>query len=228
MPNIYLRVPHYVASYFRNKNRSNRIEVGGVIRIDPSDPIYATLVDMATSNSTYINRGYCFSTKQWKRMMQGYSLRSLGKKAKPLLSSTEDELSLNDDEVTKLSGLPVPRNSDAGEYLCIALPKEVCKDGELMSTNDYWQLTVNGAFSVRQMLTNEFWRALFAYMDKRREMCANSRDRKFFVIECLESFMERFDIRNSPDQHELQTLKRNLNRKRQAFKYTSDDYIEHG
>lgn len=228
MPNIYLRVPHYVASYFRNKNRDNRIAVGGVIRIDASDPIHAVLTAMATSNSTYINRGYCFSTKQWKRMMQGYSLLTLGKKMKPLLSSTEDELSLNDEEVALLSGLPVPKNNDTGEYLCIALPKEVCKDGELLSTNDYWQLTVNGAFNVRKMLVNEFWVAMYSYMDKRREMCANTRDRKFSVIECLESFFERFDIRNSPDQHEIQTIKRNLNRKRQAFKYTSDDYVEHG
>lgn len=229
MPNIYLRVPHYVASYFRNKNRNQRIEVGGVIDIDPSDPLYATLVDKLTCNSTSVNRGYCFCSRQWKRMMMGYAPNEANLKKQPILAQLEDELTLSDNEVATLSGLRPPRNSDKGEYLCLAAPREICKFGQQFIVNEHWQLTDHGAKALRGMMTEEFWRALYQYLDTRREMCSNTRGRKFVVIEGLESFMERYDIRNSTDdQHELQTLKRGMNRKRHAFKFNDDDYIEHG
>ena len=229
MPNVYLRVPHYVASYFRNKNRSQRIAVGGVISIDPSDPLYATLVDKLTCNSTSVNQGYCFCARQWKRMMMGHAPNETNLKKPPMLKEFEDELTLSDDEVAILSGLSAPRNSDKGEYLCIAVPREICKFGQQFIVNEHWQLTDHGAKAMRLMMTNEFWRALFSYLDTRREMLSNVRDRKFVVIEGLESFMERYDIRNSTeDQHELQTLKRGMNRKRHAFKFNEEDYVEHG
>lgn len=229
MPNVYLRVPHYVASYFRNKNRSHRIEVGGVITIDPSDPIYDAMIDKATCNSTSVNRAYCFSARQWKRMMAGYTLSSMGTKAKPVISELEDQLTLSDNEVATLSGLLPPRNSDKGEYLCLSLPREVYKDEVLCTVNDHWQLTFHGACAVRKMMTDEFWRALYTYIDTRREFLTRNRNRKFVAMEALESFFERYDIRNSTtDQHELMTIKRSMNRKREAYKFTEEDYIEHG
>ena len=47
-------------------------------------------------------------------------------------------------------------------------------------------------------------------------------------MEGLERFMERYDIRNSADNHEKEMLKRNMNRKREAFKFTNEDYVEYG
>lgn len=229
MPNVYLRVPHYVASYFRNKNRSQRIAVGGVIHIDPSDPLYALLIENIHCNSTVVNRGYCFCARQWKRMMMGYAPNETNLKKQPILNQLEDELTLSDNEVATLSGLNAPRNSDKGEYLCIAVPREICKYGQQFIVNEHWQFTWRGSFAIRNAMTDEFWRALFAYLDIRREMYSNTRGRKYVAIEGLESFMERYDIRNSTeDQHELQTLKRGMNRKRHAFKFNEEDYIEHG
>lgn len=229
MPNVYLRVPHYVASYFRNKNRSQRIAVGGVISIDPSDPLYATLVDKLTCNSTSVNQGYCFCARQWKRMMMGHAPNETNLKKPPILKEFEDELTLSDNEIATLSGLLPPRNSDKGEYLCIAVPRDTFKFGQQFVVNEHWQFSRNGAKMIRQMMIDEFWRALYCYLDVRREVCCSTRGRKFVVIEGLESFMERYDIRNSTDdQHELQTLKRGMNRKRHAFKFSEEDYIEHG
>lgn len=229
MPNVYLRVPHYVASYFRNKNRTNRISVGGAIHIDPSDPLFSVIVDKLTCNSSTINRAYCFCARQWKRMMKGYAPNETNTRKSPILSELEDELTLSDDEVGILSGLLPPRNSDKGEYLCIVVPREIFKQGRMWIVNDHWQFSWRGTFAIRNAMTEEFWRALFAYLDTRREMCNNSRGRKYIVMEGLESFMERYDIRNSTeDQHELQTLKRGMNRKRHAFKFSEEDYVEHG
>ena len=83
------------------------------------------------------------------------------------------------------------------------------------------------ANTVRNHLVNEFWRALYAYVDKARDKSESS-GKDFVFIEVLESFMERYDIRCSPDMHERAALKRNYNRRRKNYKFTEEDYIEHG
>ena len=73
----------------------------------------------------------------------------------------------------------------------------------------------------------EFWRALYSYMDRFRDYCTSSGN-KFVVIDGLERFMERYDIRNSDDNGERNTLKREYNRKRLSYKFTDNDYVEFG
>lgn len=225
MANFYLRVPHYVASYFRNKDKYHPVNVGGVVHIESDDPLWYVIHDSLCCNvNSSIHANYCFTAKQWQRMMSGYSL---SEKGGIILKDRFDELTISDKEITLLTGLKVPRNDDSGEYLCIAMPKEVWHKGRIMATNTQWYLTPRGAGIVRKKMVDEFWRALFTYMDTRHDVCANKRQ-KFVVIECLESFMERYDITNSMSNAERDTLKRNMNRKRKSFKFSGDDYVEHG
>lgn len=99
--------------------------------------------------------------------------------------------------------------------------------GRLVPVNSSWYLRDSSANTVRNLLTDEFWRTLYAYVDKAMDRCGNS-GRKFVFIEALESFMERYNIRCSPDMKERDTLKRNYNRRRKSYRFTGEDYIEHG
>lgn len=231
MANCYLRVPYYVASYFRNKSRKDSLPVGSVIEIDPCDPMYGELYDHIHCNTGgTINRARSFCARQWNQMMQGYSIaRGMTRKTKAnrLLTERVDELTLSDSEVALLTGLDVPCNEDLGEYLCIRMPDEVRRDGTMRPVNAHWQLSVTGAKRVRRMMIDEFWRAFYCYTDRFRSYCEKE-GRSYSPMEGLERFMERYDIRNSADNHEKDMLKRNMNRKREAFKFTSDDYVEFG
>lgn len=231
MANFYLRVPHYVAAYYRNKDRDNPLPLCAPIAFGSSDDIYHLLCDSLYCNSGgTVNQRYCFSAKQWNRMLSGYSIDpSLSGKSRNtvLLSVREDELTLSDAEIFTLSGLPMPRGNNAGEYICIRMPAEVVRCGKLTKTNTWWTLTKNGAAAVRERMSAEFWRAIYAYMDRFRDYCLAS-GKPFVVIDGLERFMERYDIRNSPDNGERNTLKREYNRKRGAYKFTETDYVEFG
>lgn len=230
MANLYLRVPHYVASYLRNKDRNKPMEVGSVIPVNQSERIWIDFCDGLYPNlNQTINRAYCFCQKQWNTMMDGYSLKdkNTGKRRVKLLPERFDQLTLDDKEVQLLSGLPVPRGDDSGEYICIGIPREAMRYGKVVSTNANWQLRDTAANTVRSYLVNEFWRNLYAYVDKARDR-SDSIGKKFVFIEVLESFMERYDIRCSPDMREKMALKRNYNRKRKTYKFTEEDYVEHG
>lgn len=231
MANCYLRVPYYVASYFRNKDRKESLPVGSVIEIPPSEPMWGELYDHIHCNTDgSINRARCFCARQWQQMMQGYSIKNgMARKTKAnrLLTERVDELTLMDSEVALLSGLESPRNEDSGEYLCLRMPDEVRRDGEMRPVNSHWQLSVTGAKRIRRMMIDEFWRAFYCYTDRFRSYCGKE-GTSYSPMEGLERFMELYDIRNSADNHEKNMLKRNMNRKRKAFKFTAEDYIEFG
>ena len=231
MANLYLRVPHYVSSYFRNKDSERRLSISEPILFCVSEYIYQILCDNIYCNAGgTINPRYCFSAKQWNRMMGGYSIdTSLSTRARSrvVIPSLADELTLSDYEVHKLSGLPFPRGNHSGEYVCSKSPSEVMRNGRLVKTNTWWMLTKNGASLIRERMSVEFWRALYSYMDRFRDYCTSSGN-KFVVIDGLERFMERYDIRNSDDNGERNTLKREYNRKRLSYKFTDNDYVEFG
>jgi hypothetical protein len=229
MANVYFRVPHYVASYLRNRDRENPVEVGGVINLNPSEKLWYQFMEGLYPNvNLTISRSYCFCQRQWRRMVDGYSLDTFnGGKRHKVLKDAEGRTMLDDSEIHRLAGLPVPRNADSSEYICIAMPREAMRHGCVVPTNACWQLRDTSVNSVRAMLVDEFWRTLFCYVDKAIDRC-KSAGRNFVLIDTLESFMERYNIKSSADAHERNALKRNYNRRRKSYRFSTEDYIEYG
>lgn len=230
MATFYLRVPHYVASYFRNKDSDKPIPVGGVLLIEQTERLWVIITSMIHLNRvSNIVRCGCFCERQWNMMMKGSRLFASNKQCAIDLTlfSKEERLSLSDFEVSELSGISKCKGDDSGEYVCIKMPKEVYINGKWHKTNDLWQPLKQGAMDMISEMTREFWRAFFVYMDRDRDWClVNKVERS--LMEGIERFMARYDIRNSPDNREKKTLKRNYYRKRKSYKFNSDDFVEHG
>lgn len=227
MAQVFLRLPHYVASYLRNKDREHPLEVGSVVALNPSERVWAELAEGLYPNANMaISPAYCFNQRQWKLMMGGFSLLHPGKKQK-VLTDRYDQLTLTDSEIRKLTGLPVPRGDDSGEYICINIPREAPRFGKLVPTNTFWQLRNSSAKTVRTLLVDEFWRTLYAYVDKAIDKY-EAEGKDFVTINILEAFMERYDIRCSADGREREALKRNYNRRRKLYRFTEEDFIEYG
>lgn len=229
MPYIYLRVPHYVASYLRNKDRNNVLEVGTPIQINKRERIWIEFCEGLYPNfNNSVNRSYCFCQRQWAQMMEGFALTDgCWTKGEKALFEHLDQLTLNDQEIKILAGLDIPRGDDKGEYICLAVPKTSMRHGKVMPTNTYWQLNSTAANSVRSYLVDEFWRTLFAYIDRAMDYCS-ANGKRFVFMEVLGSFMNRYDIRDSKKRTEIFTLKRNYYRKRKSYRFDEDDYVEYG
>lgn len=226
---IYLRVPHYVASYMRNQDREHPVEPGGELRLNRSMQVWVEFTEGLRPNAyNRVGRAYCFSQKQWSLMDAGLSPTEHTLRKKRSSSYRRDpDYYLNDHDVHKLSGLHIPRGDDSGEYICLRIPKEAMRYGKLVPTNSCWVLDDSAANSVRSLLADDFWRAMYAYADRMMDMC-NSSGRKFVQVNMLNSFMERYNIYCSADKHELEALKRNFNRRRKCYRFSSEDYVEFG
>lgn len=229
MANFYLRLPHYVASYFRNKDKQKEIPVNQPVVIDRFDPLWCLFSAMLRRNSVEeIVRNGCFCQHQWERMMRGeYLYPNAGHYPFSDDSSAPAErITLKDDEVWHMAGLLPQKNKDACEYLCIAIPEEMELDGALCRTDEYWQLRQVGAYRMAAAMNAEFWRACLLYIDKDYDWClARNIDRA--LMDALERFMERYNIRNSPENREKSTMKRNLYRKMKNYRFNEDDFVEH-
>lgn len=230
MANFYLRVPHYVASYFRNKDQQKPIPVGGVIRIDTSSNLYPCLSAMIFSNNneSVMPHG-CFCERQWRRMMRGTRIYTPKPDAPPAagVSPKMKGDCLSDAEVSVLSGVASRNDEGVSEYLCIRLPEEVYVNHRIIKTNGQWQPTNAGAKRMAALMTDEFWRIFFIYMDCDRKWCvSHAIDRS--ILDVIERFMGKYDIRNSSDNKEKMTLKRNYYRKRNTSNFSDEDFVEHG
>lgn len=230
MANMYLRVPHYVASYFRNKNELAPIQVGGVLCFDGIDAfqhIIATQLHPNRSNT--IVRYGCFCEQQWKMMKKGNAIFIREGELKPQMHvlTPIDSETLSDREVMLLSGNTYFRGRDFGEYLCIRLPKEVFIKGTLYKVTGLWQLLNSGANQLIKLMNDEFWYAFVSYIRKDNEWCESNKVHRS-TLEQIERFMTRYNIRNSPDEVEKKTLKRNYYRKIKKIGFSEEDYIEHG
>lgn len=227
---MYLRVPHYVGAYFRNKDINRPIPVGGMVKFEGIDVYWHMLTTMLHPNrSNKVVRCGCFCEHQWKQMRKGNAIRLFPgehkfreKMIQPLQSHT-----LSDNEVFLLSGNTDNRSNNFGEYLCIRLPQEVVIHGVCHKVTESWQLFNDGANSLCRKMTDEFWRCFMTYVEKDNDWCRMNGVRRT-ILEQIERFMMRFDIRNSADDHEKMLLKRNYYRRKKNFRFTEEDFIEHG
>ena len=59
MANLYIRLPHYVASYLRNKDRNKPLEVGSPIPLTQSERVWVEFCEgLYPNNNLTINRAY--------------------------------------------------------------------------------------------------------------------------------------------------------------------------
>lgn len=230
MANFYLRVPHYVAAYFRNRDPKNPIPIGGIIKIEKIDPLWHIIYNTSRSNTQDAIVPYgCFCERQWRRMMRGTPICKQKEREKNLtpIPAKESFETLSDTEISMLTGLPDRKGEDSGEYLCIKLPDIVIIDGYTYKTNGQWQPMEKAARQLAEMMIAEYWRVFDVYLSKDREFCMSNKIERP-LLEVIDRFMSLYDIRNSSDDRERQTMKRNYYRRLKRMKFSSDDFVEHG
>ena len=224
--NCYLRLPHYVGSYLRNRSESNPIRIGEPIQIHSFSYVWSVYMAYLVDNSALkVSSSFIFSERQYKAMMDGRSI-SDGMISESSLLGRENT-SLTDDRVYQLAGLKTKNQQVSSEDVAIQLPKEIIKRDRLCKVNEDWMLSDYGASTVRGLLTDEFWATMNFYFDKAKEYSA-AQKACLTNADIFERFMLRYDIRCGSNRVELDNLKRNFYRKRKILMGDSDLYVEFG
>lgn len=149
MANIYVRVPTYLAQWYRG-------------RIAPQPPLtefqpvefsrFQEETAMMEAWLTFVpesnmEHSYCFSERMWKNMLQGKKPQG----GKVMLRRDPKEW-LSMDEILFLTSTKRNRKTDGFDYLCIAAPKVMVIGGQ------YKQIT--GSFTMPFKETNAFVKQL--------------------------------------------------------------------
>lgn len=229
MANCYLRVPNYVAAYFRNRDVSKKIPVGGVLNFDSSTKLSNVFVNMIHSNNSesIVPMG-SFCERQWRRMLRGNTIYTINSERPPegkTIPLSRHEW-LSDKEVSVLAGISKKPRNDEGEYLCLKLPSEVYINNKPYKVNGQWQLMNGGEKRMILLMTEEFWRAAFLYIRSYRKWCSEKK-MKTSYIESLQQFMRYIGINSEENYATTNKMISNYYYWKKRHQFDEDDFIEH-
>lgn len=159
------------------------------------------------------HRASCYSQSAWQNMLRG----RMPQGGKPIISRDPQDY-LTYAEVCTLEALTNKTKTDAYEFLCIAIPREVCIDGRVQRVYKSHTLDTRAAQQLRLLLRNAFIRT-FLNFSTRNHIFAQTNGIDRSGIEILERFMMEYDIPVSHDQNERSTLRRLIQRWRKEAEY---------
>ena len=233
MPNIYLRVPVYVAAFYRNRDEDHPLDVWSpIIFEDYTFENRLIRQGVCQDNDMKKLSVMCYSARAWKNICSG----KLPKGGKLIFIRDEKEWP-NIKEIVTLEGRSTKLNEEKFDYLCIALPREVMLGGAVMRTNASCTLQATAAMKLANVMRDEFYHHFY-------EWCLNE-ERMFrqkgvaiHKTERMERFFARYDIPmkwgNNTENTMRQMAKRLFWRSKKAtvrrneqqgdyFDYISDD-----
>lgn len=225
MANMYVRVPHYVAAFYRNRDEFKPIEVGQPVSLEGISMLWNMLLGGLIQNpKERVFKEGCFCERMWRKMMRGqYMVRHNGAER----IERDVKAYLTDTEVRELCGQKVSGRCDTYEYLCIKLPPFVFHSGRQVAVDGQWQFYSRAAQSFVGCLREYFWECCLAYVEEFVKV--GERDGvKHSKAEGFERFLARYDIRSGEDEKDQKSLKRGYFRRVQQQPDKKYDFVDFG
>ncbi|MBR1377984.1 MAG: hypothetical protein IJ557_02515 [Bacteroidaceae bacterium] len=230
MSSMYIRVPHYVASYFRHRNERKPVAMGCKVSVENEPQLWDMLMHGLGGNPLErLHADGCFCERMWRKMLRGCSLAVGGQNLQPAPRTRRDAREpLTDAEVRQLCGWEPAHNNESDEYLCVELPPFIYAEGRQVVVDGQYQFTSRNCIRQFQAeMRREFWNACIGYIDEfLRVSKRKGYDRT--KMEGLERFMLRYDIRSGPNDRTKKTLKRSYYRQLMLRQHLQYDFVEFG
>lgn len=237
MANIYVRVPHYVASYMRNRDEGNIISPETPIRIETGDRLMYEIIAHAEPNLRNVVNVNCFSERQWVAMLQGKTLvytddmltLDRHRDVRQPLTLAEIYTScgrmsyikyIDADDGTKQLA---PDEEYVETYLAFQLPSRIVRNGREVKIQSDWFIPNPSSFigELIERYKDEMYR--FLSVDQRIVHINGDVRSK---MESMDRFMLRYDIRTGVREREQ--MKKMIQRDRRTARYALDSDDEHG
>lgn len=220
MANIYVRVPHYVASYLRNRIEDDPTPLGQPIRMELGDPWYMPFIAHIDDNPTNVINIDCFSETQWLAMRRGEPLSIRNglvtdiprkRKDQPLTMYDIYSLSGRNDLIHRdEDGKPLSDSDYPDEYIPFQMPKTIVRRGRECRIRGDWFLRSSHDFIealrtqfkmifVKFVAQDQYYSNALASSvltpDTQQSAAEQYRQRTRARMESIDRFMLRYDIR---------------------------------
>ena len=152
MANIYLRTSKYVAAFMRAIGDGQSLPMTTPIEFSQYTEEYVVLTNgLRIIPEAQQHRASCYSQSSWQNMLRG----RLPNGGKPIINRNPDDY-LTYAEICTLERLPNKTKTEAYEFLCIAVPREVFIDGRVQRISKSYTLDTRAANQLRQI---KYWSA---------------------------------------------------------------------
>lgn len=203
MSNIYLRTSRYVAAFMRALGDGMSMPANQPVVFSPYTQEYVVLANgLRIVPESKQHRASCYSQSAWQNMLRG----RLPQGGKPIIvRNPEDYLSYA--EICTLEQLNNRTKTDAYEFVCIQIPREIYTNGHVERTTKSYTLDSSAANALRKLLRESFIRT-FLDFETRNLIFAQANHIHRSDVEIMERFFMEYDVPVSHDLNERETLRR--------------------
>ena len=222
MSNVYLRLPRYTAAFYRNRDEDNILTEFMPIDFCKVTPEYAILTHyLYPSLGAEGQEKRCYSQRSWNNLLHGKN--ASGDKQ---IINRDPSKWLTISEISLLENESVNIRQVTYDYLCIKTPPEVCHNRQVFNIDNSFTLKYAQAYTLADIMQREFFRVIIDWIKKDKEYCTVN-ELPFLKMSSIEGFLASYDIPISKDNHERETLKRNVNRFIRSSKgFCNDKYFK--
>lgn len=221
MANIYLRVPTYLAQFYRGRDDNHVLAEHEPIKFSAFQHeavlLSSSLVLIPENNQTSSS---CYSQRAWKNMLSG---RPPQGGDKLLIRDPKEWITIN--EICLLIGENNLKRMEGMDYLCIALPNEVLIGNTVRKVNGSYSLPPSDASELLRLLRNEFIHLLLDWIIQERRFC-NQNGIKREISTVLEHFFSRYRIQIGADKKERNIMRRMAYRWVEMAQMLPNDRVE--
>lgn len=219
MANIFVRLPWYVAAYYRGLEEDNPLSEWDPIEfVDYTHEYVVMQNNLRLIPEKNLSR-LCYSQRAWDNILHGRKPEG-GK----VLINRDPKQWPTTQELCTLTGVQATPRMESADYLCIKMPREAWLNRSTHRTNPSYALSYDVAQMFIRMLSQEFYHVFTDWVDQDERYCIqNNIHRK--NIEVMERFLVQYNIPISVDSKDQESLRRMRNRWLENAKKRPNDRV---
>jgi hypothetical protein len=223
MPNIYLRVPTYVAQFYRAIDPNKRLAENQPYAFCPFQHEYILMRNQLTLiPETEQTCSWCYSQRAFNNILRG--IPPTGGKA---VVQRDQQQWITTKELCAIIGEKSVAKMEAYDYLAIELPPDVMLGDEVRKTNGSYSLKQRDAIHLQEMLRDEFVHTFLDWLIQDRRYC-NRLGLRREIGTTIERFFERYYIFIGTNKRERESMYRMGRRWIEKARVLPNDRIDFG
>lgn len=206
MANIYVRLPWYVAAFYRGLEEDNPLTEWQPYEFKEYTHEYVIM----ENNLRYIPEQnlsrQCYSQRAWNNILRGKTPDGTS----TILRRDPTEWP-DSSELCALTGTSNTGKMATCDYLAVKMPREVWLNKKVYRTNQGYAFSADNAQHFIKMLSQEFYHVFLDWVEQDERYC-NRMGIHRKNLEVMERFLVQYNIPISVDSAEQDTLRRMRNR----------------
>lgn len=222
MANIYLRVPTYLAQFYRGREVKHPLAETEPIVFSPFQHEHVLMCACLQIDTEVEPTSNCFSQRAWRNILQGKQPQG----GKRVLNRDEDEWPTMQ-EICMLTGEKKIQRIDGYDYLCIEMPKQILVGRQYKPTSASFTLPATAANDLQRKLRYEFIRILLDWIRQERFFCNQQGIRRDLTM-IVDHFFYHYNMVIGTNGKDRDSMRRMATRWLEEAKILPNDGVDFG